>query len=399
MSFSTMVSRTIAACALAGTLALGASAAQAADPYKIHVILPLTGGAAFLGKGEQQALALFEKLINQEGGINGQPLAFVYHDDQTSPQTTVQIANGILPEKPAVMLGSSIVAMCSAMAPLLKEGPFDYCLSPGVHPANGSYQYSTSTDTHALIEALVRYFRLSGFTKIAFMSSTDASGQDAERGFDEVIKLPENAGMQVVERQRFNPTDVSVSAQIERVKAANPQAFIAWSTGAPIATVFKAMVQAGLDVPFATTNGNQTYAQMNQYKDFLPKQLYIPTSVFLPHDGMFKLDPPVEEAQRKFNAAFKTANVKPDNMSALAWDPANLVIAALRKLGTKATAKDIKDFVDAQTAFPGINGIYDFKTVPQRGLTVKNALVTRWTPAADTWTVVSEPTGTPLAKK
>jgi hypothetical protein len=75
------------------------------------------------------------------------------------------------------------------------------------------------------------------------------------------------------------------------------------------------------------------------------------------------------------------------------------VIAALRKLGTKATAKDIKDFVDAQTAFPGINGIYDFKTVPQRGLTVKNALVTRWTPAADTWTVVSEPTGTPLAKK
>jgi branched-chain amino acid transport system substrate-binding protein len=399
MSFSTMVSRTIAACALAGTLALGASAAQAADPYKIHVILPLTGGAAFLGKGEQQALALFEKLINQEGGINGQPLAFVYHDDQTSPQTTVQIANGILPEKPAVMLGSSIVAMCSAMAPLLKEGPFDYCLSPGVHPANGSYQYSTSTDTHALIEALVRYFRLSGFTKIAFMSSTDASGQDAERGFDEVIKLPENAGMQVVERQRFNPTDVSVSAQIERVKAANPQAFIAWSTGAPIATVFKAMVQAGLDVPFGTTNGNQTYAQMNQYKDFLPKQLYIPTSVFLPHDGMFKLDPPVEEAQRKFNAAFKTANVKPDNMSALAWDPANLVIAALRKLGTKATAKDIKDFVDAQTAFPGINGIYDFKTVPQRGLTVKNALVTRWTPAADTWTVVSEPTGTPLAKK
>ncbi len=399
MSISTMVSRTIATCLFAGTLALGAPAAQAADPYKIHVILPLTGGAAFLGKGEQQALQLFEKLINQEGGINGQPLAFVYHDDQTSPQTTVQTANGILPEKPAVMLGSSIVAMCSAMAPLLKEGPFDYCLSPGVHPAAGSYQYSTSTDTHALIEALVRYFRLSGFTKIAFMASTDASGQDADRGFDEIIKLPENAGMQVVERQHFAPTDVSVSAQIERVKTANPQAFIAWSTGAPIATVFKAMVQAGLDVPFGTTNGNQTYAQMNQYKDFLPKQLYIPTSVFLPHDGMFKLDPQVEELQKKFYAAFKAANVKPDNMSALAWDPANLVVAALRKLGTKASAKEIKDFVDAQTAFPGINGIYDFKAVPQRGLTVKNALVTRWTPSADTWTVVSEPTGTPLAKK
>jgi branched-chain amino acid transport system substrate-binding protein len=389
----------LAASGLASILALGVCGARAADPYKIHAILPLSGGAAFLGKGEQQALQLFEKLVNQEGGINGEPLQFVYHDDQTSPQTTVQIANGILAEKPAVMLGSSIVAMCSAMAPLLKEGPFDYCLSPGVHPAAGSYQYSTSVDTHALIEALVRYFRLRGLTKIAFMASTDASGQDADRGFDAAIKLPENSGIQVVERQHFNPTDVSVSAQIERVKAANPQAFIAWSTGAPIATVFRAMVQAGLDVPFATTNGNQTRAQMAQYKDFLPKQLYIPTSVFLPHEGLFTLDPPVEEAQKKFYSAFQAANIKLDNMSVLAWDPANLVIGALKKLGTKATAQQIKQFIDSQTAVPGVNGIYDFKTVPNRGMTVKNALVSRWDPAADTWVVVSQPTGTPIAGK
>jgi branched-chain amino acid transport system substrate-binding protein len=377
---------------------LGVFGAHAADPYKINVILPLTGGAAFLGKGEQQTLQLLQSTVNKEGGINGQPLEFVFHDDQTNPQTTVQIANGILAEKPAVILGSSIVAMCNAIAPLLKDGPFDYCLSPGAHPAAGSYQYSTSADTHALIEALVRYFRSTGRTKIAFMTSTDASGQDAERGFDEVLKLPENSDVQVVERQRFNPKDVSVSAQIERIKAANPQAFIAWSTGAPIATVFKAVLQAGLDVPFGTTNGNQTYAQMEQYKSFLPKELYIPTSVFLPHEGMFKLDAKVEEQQKKFHAAFKAANLKPDNMAALSWDPANIVVEALRKLGTKATASQIRDYVNSQTSLTGVNGIYDFKSVPQRGLTVKNALVSRWDPAADTWIVVSQPTGAPLQK-
>ena len=127
-----------------------------------------------MGKGEQQALQIFQTAINKEGGTGGQPIEFNFHDDQTSPQTTVQIVNGIFAEKPAVMLGSSIVAMCNAIAPLLKEGPFDYCLSPGVHPAVGSYQYSSSTDTHALIEALLRYFRLRGLTKVAFISSTDA---------------------------------------------------------------------------------------------------------------------------------------------------------------------------------------------------------------------------------
>ena len=375
-----------------------ASGASAAEPYKINVVLPLTGSAAFLGKGEQQALQIFQTMTNKEDGINGQPVEFVFHDDQTSPQTTVQIANGIFSEKPAVMLGSSIVAMCNAIAPLLKEGPFDYCLSPGVHPAAGSYQYSTSTDTHALIEALVRYFRLRGLTKIAFISSTDASGQDAERGFNDVLKLPENASLQVVERQRFNPTDVSVSAQIERIKAANPQALIAWSTGAPIATVFKAILEAGVNVPVGTTNGNQTYAQMTQYKDFLPKDLYIPTAVFLPHEGMFQLDPKVEERQKKFYAAFAATGVKPDSMASLAWDPAGIVVAALRKVGTKAAAAEVKEFVASQTSYPGIDGIYDFKSVPQRGLTVKNALVTRWDSAAGSWLVVSEPTGTPLPK-
>ena len=76
---------------------------------------------------------------------------------------------------------------------------------------------------------------------------------------------PENKDITVVDRAHFNTTDVSVAAQIEHIKAANPQVLIAWSTGTPIATVFKGIVQAGLDIPIATTNGNMTYAQMTQY--------------------------------------------------------------------------------------------------------------------------------------
>jgi branched-chain amino acid transport system substrate-binding protein len=383
---------------LAFAAALVTGECCAADPYRINVILPLTGGASFLGKGEQQALQLLQAVTNKDGGLDGQPLEFVFHDDQSTPQTTVQIANGLLADKPSVMLGSSIVAMCNAIAPLLKEGPFDYCLSPGVHPPAGSYQFSTSIDTRDLIEALVRYFRSQGLTKIAFMTSTDASGQDAERGFDDALKLAENANVQVVERQRFNPTDVSVAAQIERIKAAGPQALIAWSTGAPIATVFKAVLQAGLDLPVGTTNGNMTYAQMTQYKDFMPKELYIPTSAYPPHAGLFALDAKIEDQQQRFYAAFKEANLKLDNMSVLAWDPANLVIDALRKLGAEASAQQVRDHIANRTDYVGVNGIYDFKAVPQRGLTVKNALVTRWNPAADTWNVVSQLTGSPVQK-
>ena len=83
-------------------------------------------------------------------------------------------------------------------------------------------------------------------------------------------------------------------------------------------------------------------------------------------------------------------------MAALAWDPANIVIGALRKLGTKATARQLKDYVNSQTELPGVNGTYNFRAVPQRGLTVKNALVSRWDVGVNTWIVVSEPAGAPL---
>ena len=255
---------------------LAASAAWAADPYKIPAIMALTGQGAFIGKGEQQGLQLAEKVANAAGGIKGRPLEFVFQDDQTNPQVAVQLASDVLGQKPQVMVGGSIVATCRAIAPLAKAGPVDYCLSPGIHPEKGDYVFSGSVSTLDLATALVRYFRMKGWTRIGLMFSSDATGQDAENGLKSVLALPDNKDMQIVATAHFNITDVSVSAQIETVKAANPQCFIAWSTGTPIATIFRGIRDQGLDVPIGTTDGNMTYAQMTQYADFLPKQLYIP---------------------------------------------------------------------------------------------------------------------------
>lgn len=380
---------------------MAAERSPAADePYKIPVILPLTGQASFLGKEEQVALQIHEKLANKTGGIQNRPLQYVFYDDQSSPQVAVQLVKQVSADKPAVIMGSSLVSVCSAMAPLMSNGPVQYCFSPGIHPAAGSYVFSSSVSTHDLQKALFRYFREKGWKRIAIMTSSDATGQDAERGIDETINLPEykDAGLTLVERAHFNTTDISVAAQIEKVKAANPQAFVAWSTGTPIATIFKGIVQAGLDVPTATTDGNMTYAQMTNYADFLPKQLYIPAGEWPPHDARVKLDPAVDQAQQEFYAEFKAANVEPDVAASLAWGPAVVVTAALRKLGPGATATQLRDHIAAVKGFAGIDGFWDFTASPQRGLDDSNAVVTRWDPAKRLWVVLSQPGGIPLDK-
>ena len=389
--------------ALAGAFALSLAlcltpAARAADSFDIEVIMPLTGGGSFLGQGEQQALQLAEKVANAGGGIAGKQIHFVFHDDQSSPQVAVQLTNEVLTKHPAILLGSSIVAMCSAMGPLVQaNGPVEYCFSPGIHPEKGSYVFTSSVSTLDLAQAVIRYFRLKGWTKIALMFSTDASGQDAERGLKSVIDLPENKDVSVVTIAHFNPQDVNVAAQIEQVKAANPQAFIAWSTGAPIATIFRAMLQAGLDVPTATTDGNMTRAQMKQYEAFLPKQLYFPAAEWVvANDPKFPMDATVAEKQKAFYAAFKDAGAQPDIASELAWDPAFILIDALKKLGPDASAQKIRDYIAGLKTYAGVNGVYDFEKVPQRGLSVDNAVVTRWSAEAKNWQVVSKATGVPL---
>ena len=376
-------------------LAAVAAAASAAEPYKVPAVMALTGQGAFVGKGEKQALELVQKVVNDTGGIKGRPLEFVFQDDQTNPQVAVQLATEVMEQKPAMMVGGSIVATCRAIAPLAKNGPVDYCLSPGLHPEKGDYVYSGGVSTLDLANALVRYFRLKGWTRIALMMSSDATGQDAENGLKSVLALPENKDMQVVATAHFNTTDVSVSAQIETVKAAKPQCFIAWTTGGPIATIFRGIRDEGLDVPVGTTDGNMTYAQMTQYADFLPKQLYIPAGQWVVQDTKL-LPPDIAKQHEVFYKAYAEAGLKPDVAAELGWEPGSIMVHALRSVGPDATAAQLHDFIDKITGFAGANGYYDFTKTANRGLDVSDTVVTRWSDTAKTWQVVSKPTGVPL---
>ena len=373
--------------------------ARAAAPQNVEVILALTGQAAFLGKQEQDALQLFEKLVNKTGGIHGSTIHMDFHDDQSNPQVAVQLMNDVLASHPKLLLGSSLVAPCNAMAPFVQAGPVMYCFSPGIHPADGSYVFTSGTSTFDQAAALVRFFRLKGWTRLALVTSTDATGQDADKGFAKLLAADENKDVKLVAHVHFNITDVSVSAQMEEVRAAKPQAFIVWSTGSPAGTIFRGLVQSGIDLPVGTTGGNMTYAQMKQFADFLPKEFYLPSSEWMVDgDPRIHLDAGVAAKQKEYFAAFAEAGVKPDEGSILAWDPATILVDVLRELPETATAATLRDHLVHLAGQPGVSGLYDYTKSPQRGLTLDDVLITRWDRAADKWTAVSLPTGTPLER-
>src|SRR6185437_5992101 len=172
--------------------------AARAETYDIHVILPLTGSGAFLGQGHRDSFDTLAEIVNKANGIDGRTLRFIYHDDQSNPQVSVQLATEIIAQKPAVILGSSLVAMCAAIAPLMQNGPVDYCLSPAYHPPAGSYVFSSGSSSLDQTAAVMRYFRLKGWSRIATLANTDATGQSNDKSVDEIVQRPENKDLKLV---------------------------------------------------------------------------------------------------------------------------------------------------------------------------------------------------------
>ena len=386
-----------AAAALA-LLTQGIAPAGAAEPYEVNVVLPLSGGASFVGQGQKDTLEALALSVDASGGVGGRDVRFVFHDDQSSPQVAVQLTKASLENKPAAIMGSSIVAMCLAMAPLMQNGPVHYCLSPAIHPKPGSYTFSASSDSQDQIAAVVRYYRMKGWTKLAVLDTTDASGLDGDRAIDAVLAYPENKGVTKVVQEHFNPTDISIAAQLQRIKQSCAQAMIAWVTGAPAATVFRAMAQSGLDIPVAPTSGNQTFAAMRQWKGFLPNQLILASALYPDHKGVLTLPPALENAQHEMYDILKTRHLKADNMVATSWDAGLIILSGLRKLGPKATAEQLKSYISTLTGFAGVDGVYDFKKYPQRGLGPESSTVTTYDRTSDSWIWLSKPGGEPLKK-
>ncbi len=383
-------------CALLAALAIARSAvpAVAAEPYDINVIIPLTGIGSFLGTSEATALSLVEKNVNAAGGVRGRPIHFAVADDQSNPQVAVQLLNGIIAKHVPILLGSTLAAMCGAMLPLLKDGPVDYCFSSAIYPPKGSYMFSGNASTKDMLAVNVRYFHGRGWNKLAVITTTDASGQDGDRGVDAALAAPENKGMTVVAREHFTPGDVSVAAQMARIKASGAQALIVYAIGPAFGTVLRAYGDAGLDMPVSTTTANLIYGLMKQLGPLLPKELYFTGPPGVAYDSIPK--GPLKDAVRTFVTSTRGAGLHPDIALLAAWDPAVMTVAALRKLGLDATSAQIEDYIENLHGWAGAYGIYDFRDGSQRGLAESNGIVVRWDPAKDYWVGVSKFGGAPL---
>lgn len=385
-------------CVVGGLLVALASAALlpagASDPVPIYAVLPMTGPLAFIGREESETLRLYEAAFNKGGGLRGRGIDVIIDDDQGNPQLAVQLMSQALSHHPSIVIDGGPATTCRATGPLVANGPLEYCFSPAVHPARGSYQFSSLYSSDDIFGVQMRYLRERGLKKVAVLNGTDASSQDADSILQALIKTPENvaAGMRFVAYEHFNLTDLTVRAQLAAVKAAGAQALIATTIGPSTGTVLHGAQEVGLDIPILTSAANMSYTQMESYKDIMPKELLFSGPPALVPDQV--TDAGVKRAVLTYLNVYKAAGAaRPAINSLVTWDPIALMTAALEKRGADATPAELRDEIDATRNWPGVLGRYDFTAVPQRGIGSTWVIIERWDKDKDAWVAVSKPGG------
>jgi branched-chain amino acid transport system substrate-binding protein len=391
--------RSLAAAALGIIVAITSLPASAADeaPYTINAVLSLTGAAAFLGQSESKSLGIVADTVNKTGGVKGRPIAFHVVDDQSNPVLTVQLINGLIAQKVPMIFGPGFTATCAAtMALAMKTGPVMWCMAPGIYPDPNSYVFSTQSTTDQTMIVMVRYFRLRGWKRMAAILSTDASGQAFEHGLATALALPENRDVTLVGREHMSPADISISAQAERIKASQPQVLMTLATGSPWGTIMRGVSDAGLTMPIGGGNGNLLITQLDQYKAFIPAEMYFAGNLAIAPESIGK--GPIQDAQAVYFKAMKDAGIKSDLGYIIGWDPAMILVSALRALGTNATAQQYRDYITNLHGWVGILGVYDFRDGMQRGIGQQSQIMDRWDKTKSEFTAVSRPAGYLKAK-
>lgn len=378
------------------TTAASTGKAASGSPVIVHAILSETGGGAFLGSRQAKALQILAQQVNASGGINGHPVQMDILDNQTSPATAVSLATNLIGQGVPFILNGSIGAVDKAVDALATpNGPFIYDLSPVEHPPAGSMIFSAGFSLSLEIQSDMNYFKSKGYTKIAALTSTDASGVAGFTTLQQVLAEPQFSSIHLINHQTFGDTDVNVTTQLSVIKAANPQALVTWATGTPLGTILQGMSSLGMNnLPTTADSGNGSFSEMKQYKSIVPTDLYIAIgSLTVPADKL--PSGPVQSAVSSFQSAVSAAGGTPGLGWGLAWDPTSLLVGALRHIGPTATAKQILDYMQNLQNVAGVLGLYNTSTTNHRGLTTSAVYLASWD--GSKFVLASGPGGVPLS--
>ena len=216
----------LSAVALAAALALPGSGASAqTSDITIGITISTTGPAAALGIPERNALEFVPK------EIAGIPLKVIVLDDGGDPTNATTNARRFVTESKAdIIMGSSTTPPTIAVSNVANEAGIPHIgLAPfPITEARGKWSVDMPQPVPIMGKVLYEHMKAHNIKTVGYIGYSDSYG---DLWFNDFKNQGVPMGMTVVDEERFARPDTSVTGQVLKLIAANPDAILVGASG------------------------------------------------------------------------------------------------------------------------------------------------------------------------
>jgi len=363
------------------------AAEKAGETIKIGFMSAATGGAAFLGKPEQDAALMVQDQLTKQGitGPDGEAIniEIIMYDTEGSGDVAIPLAKKLIEDdQVAVIVGATRSPVSLALIPVIQEAkvPFVSMASSSaiVEPVAERYWvFKTPQSNIHTAPWQVRYVKALGIDKVASLYVNNAYGED---GRNAIRQAAEEAGVEIVLEETFEASDTDMTSQLTKVKASDAGALLV--TGLPPAAsiLTKQFRELGLDIPLVHNHG----IGMKPFIDLAgadnAEGVVFPIGKMIAVDSLAD-DDPQKAVLQQFIADYEAFTGNPaSTFAGHAWDGLQIALAAIKTMPAGLSLEEqrayIRDAIE-NTEFVGTGGVFHFSPEDHVGLSADDVVLVR----------------------
>ena len=334
---------------LLALLSLATASAFAQDEIKVGEFASLTGGSASFGQSSHKGTALAIDEVNAAGGVLGKKVKLITEDDQSTAGQPATIAQKLISQdKIIALLGEVASSKSLEAAPICQQKKIPMISPASTNPKVtevGDYIFRVCFIDPFQGTVMSKFALSKGWKNVAVL--TDVK-QDYAVGLAEFfVKHYTANGGKIVKEQKYSTGDKDFKPQLTSIKAAKPDAIFIPGYYAEVSLIAKQAKLLGLKVPLLGGDG--------WVGDSLIKVAgsSLDGSFLSCHFSSEDKDEVVQNFVTKYKAKYN--GEVPDDMAALGYDSAMILIEAIKRAGTTDGEK-LKAAIAATKDHKGITG-------------------------------------------
>ncbi len=340
--------------------------AFSADTVKIGGIFSVTGPASFLGDPQKKTMEMLVEEVNAAGGIDGKKLEAVIYDSEGDSTKAVQAMNKLVSRDEVVaVIGPSITPDTLAIVPVAEKNqiPLVSCAAGvAITDPVKKWVFKTAQTDALAATTIFDYMKKNGVNTIGILTVADAFG---ESGKKQLEALAPKAGIRIVANESFGAKDTDMTAQLTRIKSANPQAIVCWGTNPGPAVVAKNVKDLGITIPLYQSHGVAS-PKFIELAGANAEGIILPAGKILVADALPDTDIHKKVVQ-SYLKAFAAKNTTPtSSFGGYAYDAFKMVTQAMK--GTGFDKAKIRDNMEKIQGYTGISGTFDITPADHNGL-------------------------------